>query len=147
MKKKKSQRIQVIQNLAIKQEEFAVIELGKANSQLELMQSQLDKLYQYRDEYSHQFTQAGGNIQSNTLQDYIHFINNLNTGINHLLEQIEEQKKRCEEVREKWLDKHQQVDIYQKVKDKFLTDETKQQEKQEQKLTDESSQAFFLRNK
>ena len=147
MKKQKSQRIQVIQNLAIKQEEFAVIELGKANSQLELMQNQLDKLYQYRDEYSHQFTQAGSNIQSNTLQDYIHFINNLNTGINHLLEQIEEQKKRCEEVREKWLDKHQQVDIYQKVKDKFLTDETKQQEKQEQKLTDESSQAFFLRNK
>ena len=93
MKKKKSQRIQVIQNLAIKQEEFAVIELGKANSQLELMQNQLDKLYQYRDEYSHQFTQTGGNIQSNTLQDYIHFINNLNTGINHLLEQIEEQKK------------------------------------------------------
>ncbi|MBF0266911.1 MAG: flagellar export protein FliJ [Gammaproteobacteria bacterium] len=147
MSKKKSQRIQIIKTLVEKQEESAVIELGKANSQLELMQNQLDKLYQYRDEYSQQFNRTGTNVKSNTLQDYIHFINNLNTGINHLLEQIEQQKKRCEQVRKVWLEKHQQVDIYQKVKDKFLTDEMIQQEKQEQKITDEISQAFFLRNK
>jgi len=148
MAKLKSQRIDTVNKLAEKKEREAASEFGACNSQLQAMQNQLRKLYQYRDDYSAQFTQSSNQgMDSLRLQDYLKFINNINHSIDKVFEQIEKKKQDCETKKQLWLREHQQVRIYAKVKDHYLADEQKIANKIEQKQTDESSQAFFYRNK
>jgi len=145
---KNAQRIELIKQISLKSEEKAAAVLGECNTRLYAMERQLQKLYQYRDEYNQQFTQAGNqHIKSNTLQDYMRFINNINHNIDKVLEGIDKQKAECEKLKQNWLEKHQKVDIYSKVQDKLIHSEQQQLNKKEQKLNDESSIGFFLRNR
>jgi flagellar FliJ protein len=144
----KSQRLNIIQKLADKKENDAVLSFGQCSSKLNAMQSQLKKLYQYREDYNLQFTQsASAGIRSSNIQDFLKFINNLNHNIESLHQAIQKQKLICESLKQVWMEKHKQVDILSNVKSKYIESELSEKNKQEQILTDESSIAFYLRNK
>ncbi len=137
----------MIQRISAKEEDTAAKELGQSNLKLHAMESQLQKLYQYRENYNQQFIDAGANyLSSSSIQDYLMFINNLNASIDKLLEAIGAQKKIVEQLKAVWLKKHQKVDIYNKVKENYLVEEEKIQNLKDQRLNDESSIAFFMRN-
>jgi len=148
MAKKKSQRIEPVNKLAEKKEQEAAAEFGACNSQLQSMQNQLRKLYQYRDDYNRQFSQSTNQgMGSSRLQDYLRFINNINHSVDKVLEQINKKTEECKKKRLFWLEQHQQVKKYAKVKEHYLVEELKAENKIEQKQSDEFSQAFFNRQK
>ena len=131
----KSQRLNVIQKIAEKKEDESVISFGQCKSKLSAMENQLKKLYQYREDYNSQFNQtASSGIKSSNIQDYLKFINNLNHND-------------FEKLKLDWIEKNRQVKIYSNVKSKLVENELTEKLKQEQKDLDESSTAFFLRNK
>lgn len=144
----KSKRIAPVNKLAEKKEQEAASDFGACNSQLQSMQNQLRKLYQYRDDYNRQFTQATqAGMDSTRLQDYLKFINNINHSIDKVLEQVEKKKSECEQKKQVWLEKHQKVRIYTRVTEHFLKEEQTAANKAEQKQSDEASQAFAFRQK
>ena len=144
----KSQRLNVIQKIAEKKEDESVISFGQCKSKLSAMENQLKKLYQYREDYNSQFNQnASSGIKSSNIQDYLKFINNLNHNIESLLQVIDRQKNDCEKLKLEWMEKNKQVKIYSNVRSKLVENELTEKLKQEQKDLDESSIAFYLRNK
>jgi len=144
----KSKRIETVNKLAEKKEREAASEFGACMSQVQAMESQIRKLYQYREDYNHQFTQASNTgMDSARLQDYLKFINNINHSIDKIFEQLNKKKLECDSKKKLWLEEHQQVKIYAKVKEKYLADELVVQNKNEQKQSDEASLAFYSRNK
>jgi len=144
----KSQRLNIIQKLAKKKEDESILSFGQCMSKLSAMENQLKKLYQYRDDYNSQFNQsASSGIKSSNIQDYLKFINNLNHNIESLLQVIQKQKIDCEKLKLDWMEKNKKVKIFDNVKNKFLENELSEELKQEQKTIDESSTAFYLRNK
>ena len=145
--KKKSERIETIRNISVKAEEKAAIVLSQCNAKLLALENQLQKLYQYRDEYNRKFTEAGNQqLNTNKLKDYILFINSISHNIDKILNSIEVQKNACKKAQQAWFEKHQRVNIYNKVKSNYLEQEIKEENKKEQKLNDESSNAFYFRN-
>lgn len=146
MAKLKSQRFEPVNQIVQKKEREAATDFGTCMGQVQAMENQLKKLYQYRDDYNKQFGQSSNQgMSSSQIQDYLMFINNINHNIDKILENIEIKKKECEGKKQVWLAKHQQVRIYDKVKDKYLTAEQLQRDKIEQKQNDEFSQGFFHR--
>jgi len=144
----KSQRLNIIQKLAKKKEDESILSFGQCMSKLSAMENQLKKLYQYRDDYNSQFNQsASSGIQSSNIQDYLKFINNLNHNIESLLQVIQKQKIDCEKLKLDWMEKNKKVKIFDNVKNKYLENELSEELKQDQKAIDESSTAFYLRNK
>jgi flagellar FliJ protein len=144
----KSQRINIIKKLAEKKEDESIISFGQCMSKLSAMENQLKKLYQYREDYNSTFNQtASQGIKSANIQDYLKFINNLNHNIESLLQVIQKQKLDCEKLKLDWMEKNKKVKIFNNVKDKYLASELSEKIKQEQKSVDESSTAFYLRNK
>ena len=148
MPKLKSKRLEPVNKLAEKKEQEAASEFGACMSQVQAMENQVRKLYQYREDYNAQFNQASSSgLDSARLQDYLMFINNINHSIDKIFAQLNKKKLECDSKKILWLEKHQQVKIYAKVKQKYLADELIIQNKNEQKQTDESSLAFYTRNK
>ncbi len=144
----KSQRFDLIKRLAEKKEDDSVIIFGKCKSRLSAMKNQLNKLYQYREDYNLQFKKSANlGISSSGIQDYLRFINNLNHNIESLHNVLQEKNRECEKLKLVWLEKHKQVKIYTNVKNKFIQKETAEKFKQEQKISDEISIAFAIRNK
>jgi len=144
----KSQRINVIKKLAEKKENESIISFGQCMSKLSAMENQLKKLYQYREDYNSKFNKsASSGIKSANIQDYLKFVNNLNHNIDSLLQVIQKQKLDCEKLKLDWVEKNKKVKIFDNVKGKFLESELSEKLKQEQKAIDESSTAFYLRNK
>ncbi len=142
----KSQRMQMIQNLAMQKEEASIRAFGQCMDKLNRMQNQLQKLYQYRDEYSQQFNHhASQGVQSRDVQTFLKFINSLSHNIDNLLKSIEAQRKNCEQLKQDWLEKRKTVQIFDTVKNKYLKQEQIEQHRREQIQSDELSLGFFLR--
>ena len=144
----KSQRLVIIQKLAEKKENASIISFGQCMSKLSALENQLKKLYQYREDYNLQFNQSASvGIRSSNVQDYLRFINNLNHNIDSLHQSIQRQRSNCDSLKLVWMEEHKRVDILSNVKNKYIETESIEKNKQEQRLVDESSIAFYLRNK
>jgi flagellar FliJ protein len=142
----KSKRIKLIQQLADKKQDTAILEFGSCMNKLQAMENQLKKLYQYRKDYNNQFNQtAAGGLKSSSAQSFLKFINTLSHNIDSLLKAIEMQRKQCEQLKQIWLQTRREVQILDKVEERYIEQETIEENKKEQSLTDESSQAFYFR--
>ncbi len=135
---KKSQRLQVVVELREQQEKQALQILGECQRRHLEMQSQLDNLHKYRNDYQQQYqqmTRSGVNIQQ--LLDFRAFIDKLDQAVLSQQQALQAAAVELEEKRLKWQAAHRQTLGMQKIHAAALQEEQQRILKREQRETDE----------
>jgi flagellar FliJ protein len=136
--KKKSQRMQVIVDLNADNEKKALEALGKSLSKKQELQTQLDHLQQYQQEYKDKYqsiSKLGVNIAQ--LLEFRSFISKLQQAIEEQKQAILKQENNVTLARKNWEKQHQKTSSLQKVCDSALAEEVKLENKREQNEQDE----------
>lgn len=144
--KPKSQRMKPVNQLAEKKEQQSAQIYARCLADVREMENQLQKLYSYRAGYNQQMidlSQQG--VGSNRLQDTLMFMSNLNKSIDGVLQQIQQQKKVCENKKQQWMALHTKSRIFKKVTQKYVVEEQVIINKNEQKQVDDFNQSLFHR--
>ncbi|MCK9395693.1 MAG: flagellar export protein FliJ [Methylobacter sp.] len=135
---KKSQRIKTIVDIKATQEKNALEVLGAAQRKLLTMQSQVEGLRNYRQEYQGRFEQLGINgVNVAQLLEFRSFIDKLDKAIigqEQVLSSIETELIAKRKI---WEELHHKTQSLQKVCDSALVVEMKQEAKREQQEQDE----------
>jgi len=135
---KKSQRLQVIVDLNENNEKKALEELGKAQRKKQELQTQLESLIIYRQEYKDKYqsiTQIGVNISQ--LLEFRSFISKLDKAIEEQEQAILDMENTVVHVRKVWERQHQKTKSLQKVHDSAKVEEVKLENKKEQNEQDD----------
>jgi flagellar FliJ protein len=135
---KKSQRIKTIVELKAAQEKNALEAWGAAQRKLLAMQTQVEGLGKYRQEYQDKFDQRGAQgVKVEQLLEFRSFIDKLNKAISGQ----EHSLRMCETdlitKRKIWEELHQRTHSLQKVCNSALATESRQEDKIEQRELDE----------
>lgn len=136
--KKKSQRLQKIVELNANEEEKALQALGAAQIKKRNLQSQLDNLQKYQQEYIDklQLLSTGG-IKIDKLLEFKSFISKLKLAIEKQTSDILAMDQELNSLRQQWENKHFKTTNLQKVCDGAKHEEHKEEEKREQYEQDE----------
>jgi len=135
---KKSQRLKVIVDLNAESEKKALQELGRAQTKKRELETQLENLKQYRQEYSGQYqsiSEAGVNISK--LLEFRSFISKLDKVIKDQEQAISGLESELILLRKTWERQHQKTKSLQKVCDSAKAEEVKKENKREQNEQDE----------
>jgi len=137
---RKSQRLQVIVDLNENNEKKALEVLGKAQIKKQSLQTQLESLIVYRQEYKDKYqsiTKIGVNISQ--LLEFRAFISKLDKAIEEQEQEISDIEKTVIHVRAAWERQHQKTKSLQKVYGAARKEEIKQENKKEQNEQDDRS--------
>ena len=138
---KKSKRIKPIIRIAESKEQKAATELGRAQNQLQEQLNRLQDLFNYRQEYHARFEQTGRmGVSIQTLHGFRSFLEKLETAIEQQQQSVKMAQDLVQRRKQQWFATRDKVKIYNNVADKYLSAETKQEEQQEQKDSDERAQ-------
>ena len=138
---KKSKRIQPIIRVAESKEQKAATELGRAQNQLQEQLNRLQDLQNYRKEYQGRLQEAGRNgISVPKLQSFRGFLEKLETAVEQQKQAVKIAEELVARRKQQWFASRDKVKIYNKVATKYVNAELKQEEKQEQKDSDERAQ-------
>ena len=138
---KKSKRMQPVLRVAETKEQRAAIELGKAQNNLQTQMHRLSELQNYQSEYLSRFQQSGQNgMDINTMQSFRSFLAKLAAAVEQQLQTVKIARDVVEKRKQQWFATRGRVKIYTNVITRFVNDENKQEEKREQKETDERAQ-------
>lgn len=141
---KKSERMQPIRALAADREQDAVKALGQSRRVLTEHELKLEQLKDYRAEYAKLFQQHGlKGMDGSQLQAYQTFIAQIDTAIRQQRQMIEFASEECAEKREDWQQRHTRTQVMDKAVDRFKQVEQKQEDKRQQKETDDRSNTHF----
>jgi flagellar FliJ protein len=144
---KKSQRIKTIVNIKAMQEKNALEVLGVVQRKLLAMQTQVEGLKNYRQEYQDRFDLLGvKGVNIAQLLEFRSFIDKLDKAIigqERLLSSIEAELMSKRKI---WEELHYKTQSLQKVCDSALAVEMKQEAKQEQLEQDERSSRIGRNN-
>jgi len=147
---KKSERMKPIKQLATEHEQVAVNELGQSQRSLSEHEMKLLQLRNYRAEYAKLFQEHGSRgMDGAQLQAYQTFLAQLDTAIRQQIDMIKHVEGECAEKRDVWQQRHTRTEALGKTVDRFQKTERKQQNRQEQRETDDRSNSRFwvLHNK
>ena len=136
---KKSQRLQVIVDLKVDQEQKDLKLLGESQRQHQEMVDQLEHLTQYRQEYLDKFKQNNSGMNIQQLQEFRAFVHKLDTAIEGQEQNLQGLEKDLVKKRKSWLKSHQKTKSLQKVQDIAAHSEQSIVERNEQKAQDESA--------
>jgi flagellar protein FliJ len=130
---KKSVRLNVIVDLHARQEQDALLTMGRCQQQVFEQQTQLEQLQAYRITYIHHLSQrqqAGMSLPE--LLEFRAFSDKLDQAIasQHLLVQSHEEA--LQRARQAWEERHQRTKSLQKVSNQAVAEELKVQNKREQ---------------
>lgn len=135
---KRSDRIKSLMQLAEKQEQQAVRDLGQARQLMETHQAKLNELREYRDEYLRQFHHSGEQgISGLQLQQFRAFMQQLDQAIDNQCQVVEQLAEQCRQQTDHWQQRYQQTRILDKTRDKFARQERYQADRQEQRENDD----------
>jgi len=135
---KKSQRFTTLAELAKNKEQQAAIALGTSNRIHSDNIKKLESLKRYRLEYLNRFKlegQSGMDVLS--MQTYNNFIENIEQAINNQKLQIIESEQRCKESQKHWQAVHSKTEIMNITVERYKNTELKEDERLEQKETDD----------
>ena len=103
-------QLELVQDLAERQEKEAGQRLSQAQSQLDAGQSQLDQVMLYRTDYYRLATGAGGDlIDTNQLQTARHFLSQLDTLVGRQQKTVEQAQTVLEQQRIAWVETKRRV--------------------------------------
>lgn len=136
--KKRSDRIQRVQDIAENEERGYSRALGEAQRQLDEQQKRLQELRQYRSEYaSRQPRGKGGAISSVQWADYQNFLRRLDDAVHAQAQLVADGKRNRDAHRQRWMKKRQKTESLQRVVDRYRSDELRADERAEQKIQDD----------
>ncbi len=135
---KKSKRFIPLARIAANKELASAKELGMANNNLTLQKNKLTDLIQYREEYVKSFKQQGQHgMDGAQLHTYQNFLENIDNALEQQHAIIKAAKQSCEQQQNSWRLRHTKTKIMDNVINKFKKDELLEDNKQEQKDSDE----------
>jgi flagellar protein FliJ len=135
---KKSQRIKTIVDIKAAQEKTTLEALGASQRKLLALQSQIDGLKKYRQEYQDRFNQMGGDgIKVAQLLEFRSFMDKLDKAITGQEHSLEACKTDVVLKKKLWESMHQRTQSLQKVHNSALAAELMQASKLEQLEHDE----------
>ncbi len=137
---KKSQRLQVIVGLNAEHEKKALEEMGKWQRKKNDVQTQLDSLKQYQQEYSDKYqTLSQSAISINQLLEFRAFTSKISKAIEEQETAFAEISDKVASVRKSWERQYQKTQSLKKVCGSALAKEIKLEDKREQKEQDDRS--------
>ena len=138
---KKSKRFQSVIKVASAHERQAATALGDAQASLESQVARLEELLRYQEEYQLQFQRAGSlGVEARRIQDYRLFLDKLRQAIRQQQNMVEAAQRLVEERKQQWFRSRGKLKTYGNVMERFQTEERRQEDKREQKETDERAQ-------
>ena len=138
MKNKRSDRFKPIHNLAQQKQDVAAQSLGKIQSELNSHHLKLTELIQYYDDYQMRFAQQAVNgMNINQVQSYQNFISQLEIAINEQKKQVNRVTEACDLSRDDWKQERQKTQVLEKTIERFQKQESKENNRKEQRRTDE----------
>ncbi|KZZ32248.1 MULTISPECIES: flagellar export protein FliJ [unclassified Oleiphilus] len=145
---KKSQRLKVVLDQAVRNEQAALEQMTAAKRYLDDQTAQMDNLKQYHNQYLADMKRGLGSVQSVTqLQSSLHFVNQIDVAIQQQQLVVDQGQKAFNITKEKWSALHQKTkglaDLIQRYKD----EENALADKREQKQLEDALQARMFRRK
>ncbi|MFC1750161.1 flagellar export protein FliJ [Pseudomonadota bacterium] len=134
----RSKRIKPIVSMAHNLEREAARALGEALAYLDENVKQLNLLFTYREEYNQKLQASGSQgMSGQELNEYRQFIKKIADAIENQQKAIDQAKQNLEEKKQFWFAKRGRSKALDKVLDRYLDDERRQQEKRLQKELDD----------
>ncbi len=137
---KKSDRFKPIHRVVANREQAAAQALAQSQQRLQDSLSRQEMLTTYRQDYLQLFHQAAQQSMSGSqLASYQAFINQLDSAIGQEGQQREQIQRECEARKRHWLLRHQKTQVMEKAIDRFRVTEQKQEDRREQRQTDDQA--------
>ncbi|MBI5041006.1 MAG: flagellar export protein FliJ [Gammaproteobacteria bacterium] len=137
----RSKRMQPVVNVTANREREAAQRLGECQQRVQAAEQRLEELIQYREEYTRQFAN-GGSLNTARLQDYRIFLGRLNQAVEQQHVVLERAREECAALRQRWLDMHTRAQALDKVVERYRDEERSDQNRRDQKETDEHGQTL-----
>jgi len=135
---KKSERLQIIIDLYIQQENKALEALGICQQKQQALIQQRQNLQSYRQEYNDKYAELGRRkLTVNQLMEFHAFVNKLDNAIEIQQQTIEASQIELAQYRQSWEQKHQKTQSLKKVTEKAIAEELKRENKREQAEQDD----------
>jgi|SRR5690554_1786926 len=145
---KRSQRLQIVLQLAQQKEEAAQQELLQAHTRLQREQDKLVQLQQYQAEYVDNLkAQTGRQMSALQYQTMTQFISRLSVAISEQRRQIQMVGMAVERVEAKWRELYQKRQKMGELIERYKMEEAREQDLREQKLLDEASLQIAMRRR
>lgn len=133
--------MQPLRRVAESKEQKAASELGQAQQQLQSQINRLNELLNYKDEYLGRYRQSGQNgIAVDKLQSFHSFLEKLELAVEQQKQAVKVAEELVAKRKRHWFSSRDKVKIYDNVITKIVDQELRQEEKKEQKESDDRAQ-------
>ncbi|MFA7388765.1 MAG: flagellar export protein FliJ [Thiohalobacteraceae bacterium] len=140
----RSKRMQSVVEVTANREREAARRLGEAQTRAQAATQRLDELIRYREEYTRQFAD-NVSLPAARLQDYRVFLNRLNQAVEAQQKLLARAEQDCATQRSVWMEIHTRAKALDKVALRYRDAERSDQDRREQKETDEHSSTLRKR--
>lgn len=133
----RSQRMAIVEKVALQREEQAAKALSMARQQMEMEHKRLQELIDYQNDYDGNLRQEGREMTGMQLRNFQYFTGQLEHIVIQQKQQIETLDGQIEQIQEKWQELYIRRKSIGSIVDKIKLEEWVVQEKKEQKAMDE----------
>jgi flagellar export protein FliJ len=141
MKSKRFEPIQEIASTSAKDLSRAMAETGRKVADLE---SQLERLLSYRDEYVRNSTQSAATTDVVKLQNYRSFLDRLGEALRQHLKSLDNARAEYERRRAAWSEKRIEAESLGRAVDRFRNEERRAADQREQREGDDAAMRVSL---
>jgi flagellar FliJ protein len=136
---KKSKRFEPIQEIASTSAQDLSRAMGEAGRKVADLESQLEQLKSYRDEYVRNSTQSAAAMDAVKLQNYRSFLDRLGEALRQHLKSLEIARAEYERKRALWSEKRVEAESLSRVVDRFRKEEQHVADRREQREGDDAA--------
>jgi flagellar protein FliJ len=140
----KSKRFEPIQEIASTEAVDLSRAMGEAGSKVADIESQLEQLKSYRDEYVRNSTQSAAAMDAVKLQNYRSFLDRLGEALRQHMKSLETARAEYERRRALWSEKRVEAESLSRVVDRFRKEEQHVADRREQREGDDAALRALL---
>jgi flagellar protein FliJ len=140
----KSKRFEPIQEIASTEAVDLSRAMGEAGRKVADIESQLEQLKTYRDEYVRNSTQSAAAMDAVKLQNYRSFLDRLGEALRQHMKSLETARAEYERRRALWSEKRVEAESLSRVVDRFRKEEQHVAERREQREGDDAALRALL---
>ena len=135
----KSKRFEPIQEIASTSAKDLSRAMGEAGRKVADIESQLEQLKSYRDEYVRNSTQSAAAMDAVKLQNYRSFLDRLGEALRQHVKSLETARAEYERKRALWSEKRVEAESLSRVVDRFRKEEQHVADRREQREGDDAA--------
>ncbi|MGB6355257.1 MAG: flagellar export protein FliJ [Steroidobacteraceae bacterium] len=140
----KSKRFEPIHEIASTSAKDLSRAMGDAGRKVADLESQLEQLQSYRDEYVRNSTQSAGAMDAVKLQNYRSFLDRLGEALRQHLKNLDSARAEYEKRRALWSEKRIEAESLSRVVDRFRKEEQHAADRREQREGDDAAMRISL---